>query len=111
MAEGLLDDRLLAKLWIDDRLLYRPLSRRAIALELKDKGIASGIIEPLLAEAYPPEREQRIALELAVERYERLDPSTPERRARRTVDYLARKGFSRSLAIDIVRGLEVESGD
>jgi len=108
---GLLDDRLFAKLWITDRLLHRPASRKAIAAELLEKGIAPEVFEPLLDEAYPPARERKMAFQLAAERYARLAGLDPERRARRTANYLARRGFPRSLAISIVRRLEEESDE
>ena len=103
---GLLDDRLFAKVWIEDRLLHRPASRRAIAAELLGKGVAREVFGPLLDEAYPPIREREVALWLASERYARLAGIEPERRARRTANFLARRGFPRSLAIAIIRELE-----
>jgi len=108
---GLLDDRLFAKLWINDRLLHRPASRRAIASQLLEKGVAREVIEPLLDEAYPPEREREVALRLASERYERLGGLDAAHRARRTVDHLARRGFRRSIAIQLVRRLEENSDE
>jgi len=103
---GLLDDRVFAKLWIEDRLLHRPASRRAIATELIEKGVEREVFEQLLDEAYPPIREREVALRLASGRYARLKGLEPARRARRTADFLMRRGFARSLAIAIVRGLE-----
>jgi len=102
----LLDDRVFAKLWISDRLLHRPVSRKAIRSELAEKGIPRELIDPLLDEAYPPEKERDVAFALGSARYSRLSGLDPVRRSRRTADYLTRRGFSRSLAIAIVSRLE-----
>jgi len=102
-AAGLLDDRLFAKLWVEDRLLYHPLSRRAIAQELAEKGIAPEITNAVLEERYPPEKEKEIALKLAQTRLARYENLDRDRRIQRTVAFLARKGFNASLATRVVR--------
>jgi len=105
-AAGLLDDRLFAKLWVEDRLLYHPLSRRAIAQELAEKGIAPEITNAVLEERYPPEKEKEIALKLAQTRLARYQNLDQDRRIQRTVAFLTRKGFNASLATSIVYSLE-----
>jgi len=102
-AAGLLDDRLFAKLWVEDRLLYHPLSRRAITQELAEKGIAPEITNELLEERYPPEKEKEIALKLAQTRLARYENLDQDRRIRRTVAFLTRRGFNASLATRVVR--------
>jgi len=102
-AAGLLDDRLFAKLWVEDRLLYHPLSRRAITQELAEKGIAPEIANEILGERYPPEKEKEIALKLAQTRLARYENLDRDRRIRRTVVFLTRRGFNISLATRVVR--------
>jgi regulatory protein len=104
-AAGLLDDRLFAKLWVEDRLLYHPLSRRAVARELAEKGIAPEIANELLEERYPPEKEKEIVLKLAQTRLARYQNLDRDRRIRRTVAFLTRKGFNTSLATRVVRSV------
>jgi len=101
-AEGLLDDRTFAKLWVTDRVLHRPLSRAAIAEELRRKGVAPEVIEAALNEGYPVLREVETARELAEERFRRLRGVPLVRRRERTVNYLMRRGFSRSLAFEVL---------
>ena len=105
-AAGLLDDRLFAKLWVEDRLLYHPLSRRAVAQELAEKGIAPEIANEILGERYPPEKEKEIALKLAQTRLARYQNLDHDHRVRRTVAFLARRGFNAALAKSIVYSLE-----
>lgn len=102
-AAGLLDDRLFAKLWVEDRLLYHPISRRAVTQELAEKGIAPEIANEILGERYPPEKEKEIALKLAQTRLARYENLDRDRRIRRTVVFLTRRGFNISLATRVVR--------
>jgi regulatory protein len=104
-AAGLLDDRLFAKLWVEDRLLYHPLSRRAVTQELAEKGIAPEITNEILEERYPPEKEKVIALKLAQTRLARYQNLDQDRQIRRTVVFLTRKGFNVALATRVVRAL------
>ena len=104
---GLLDDPLFARLWVEDRILHHPISRRAVERELTEKGIASDTVEQVLQALYPPEKEKQLALKLAQARYERYEGLTQVQRTRRTVAYLTRRGFSLGMAKSIVRALEV----
>lgn len=105
---NLLNDRLFARLWVQDRLLNHPLSQQAIKRELLEKGIAKETVTQVVEELYPPEKERRLALELAQKRFERYHGLDEKRRTRRMMSYLTRRGFSFSLARKIVRSLEVQ---
>ncbi len=102
---GLLDDRLFAKLWVEDRLLYHPLSRRAVTQELAEKGIAPEIANEMLGERYPPEKEKEIAPTLAQTRLARYQNLDQDLRVRRTVAFLIRRGFNAALAGRVVRAV------
>jgi len=110
-AAGLLDDALFARLWVGDRLLYHPLSRRAVKRELTEKGISSETSEQVMEDLYPPEKEKPLALELAQARLERYRGLGQQRRMRRTIAYLTRRGFAFSLASHVVRMLVEELSD
>jgi len=104
---GLLDDTLFARLWVEDRVLHHPISRRAVERELAEKGIAPETVEQVLQALYSPEKEKQLALQLAQARYDRYQGLTQVQRTRRTVSYLTRRGFSLGMAKSIVRALEV----
>lgn len=106
--EELLDDRLFAKLWVDDRLLHHPLSRRAVEVELVEKGVARELIAGALDAAYPSSKETELAHELAAGRWARLAGCEPDVRRRRVMDHLLRRGFPAGLAGDAVRRVERE---
>ncbi|MEW5825521.1 MAG: regulatory protein RecX [Candidatus Bipolaricaulota bacterium] len=107
--ERWLDDALLARLWVEDRLLHHPLSRRALEAELRSRGVPADIASRALVDLYPPEREPEVALELARARLARPAPDDA-RRERRTIDYLLRRGFSSRLAVDAVRRAQEAEG-
>jgi regulatory protein len=105
MEAGLLDDRLFTELWVEDRLNHRPLARRAIRRELEGKGITLEIIDGVMSRLYPPEREMPIAIELAQRRLVRYRGLDEQRRVRRTISYLTRRGFPLFMSKKIVRTL------
>ncbi len=116
ISDGLLDDRLFAKLWVEDRLHARPLARRAIELELADLGVDRSIVQEELDRLYPREQEKEIAFRLAAQRMGQLGLRNIEadKRQNRAVAFLARRGFSYPLARAAVvaaeRGLEQDQG-
>ncbi len=53
----LLDDEKFAKQWLEERLRYRPCGRFLVKKKLIEKGIAEEIIDKVLEEFLPPEKE------------------------------------------------------
>ncbi|MEV7603486.1 regulatory protein RecX [Kitasatospora sp. NPDC089797] len=108
---GLIDDAAFAEAWVESRHAVRGLSRRALAQELRTKGVATELVERALVQVdYDDETDAARAL---VERKLRatrgLDPQV---RTRRLVGMLARRGYSEGLAFRVVRGaLEAETGE
>ena len=110
-AAGLLDDEVFTKVWVDDRLLHHPLSRRAIRQELADKGIDKGIVDAALEKLYPAEKEKELALSLAKARLARYSNLDRAKRMQRTTSFLIRRGFSFSLARSVVEIAEKHLAD
>ncbi len=104
----LLNDSLFARIWIEDRLLNRPLSRRAMRQELTGKGIDDVLVDTALSKLYPPENEKRVALGLAKNRWNRYQHLDQHVKTRRMLSYLTRRGFSYPIAKDIIKLLEQE---
>lgn len=109
-SAGLLDDEAFAKLWIEDRMLNHPLSRRAVLQELTDKGIDKQISTEMLDKVYPASEEKGIALELAQKRLLRYTSLDRNSRVQKTISFLARRGFSFSLARSVVDVAETQEG-
>lgn len=110
IGEERIDDRLFARLWVDDRLLHHPLSRRAVEQELVERGVPREHITAALDAGYPSSHEPEVARQLAATRWARLAASDPDARRRRVIDHLLRRGFTAGLAADIVRHMEREEG-
>ncbi len=102
-AADLLNDEVFAKLWVEDRLLHHPLSRRAIVRELEEKKLDREIIAAAIDALYPAEEEKRIALDLARVRLARYTGIERNKRIQRTIAFLVRRGFNPSLAGQVVR--------
>jgi regulatory protein len=102
---GLIDDAAFAGQWVRSRHTRRGLARRAIAVELRHKGVADEVAQEALAEVDPAAEEQR-ARELVERKLRTVPADTPERRAaaaRRLVGMLARRGYSGGIAYRVVR--------
>ena len=108
IATDQLDDAAFARLWVRDRMWHHPLSRAAISQELRHKGIHPELITRTLADEYPAVREIELATELAERRVQRMRAVPAEKRQNRLMSFLSRRGFSRGLAIQVVRTLEKE---
>ncbi len=102
---GLIDDAAFAGQWVRSRHTRRGLARRAIAVELRRKGVADDVAQEALAEVDADSEEQR-ARELVDRKLRTLPADTPERRtaaARKLVGMLARRGYPGSIAYRVVR--------
>lgn len=102
---GLIDDAAFAGQWVRSRHTRRGLARRAIAVELRRKGVADEVAQEALAEVDTAAEERR-ARELVDRKLRTVASDTPERRAaaaRRLVGMLARRGYPGEIAYRVVR--------
>ena len=109
---GLIDDAAFAGQWVRSRHAHRGLGRRAIAVELRRKGVADDVAGEALAEV-DAESEDRRARELVDRKLRSLAIGTPDQRAtaaRRLVGMLARKGYGAGTAYRVVRTALAEHG-
>ena len=99
---GIVDDRAFASAWVTSRHHGRGLARRALAAELRRKGVEDPLVSEALGEL-DSETEERTARAL-VERRLRTDRGgTPDAVIRRLVGMLARKGYPPGLAFRVVK--------
>jgi regulatory protein len=109
---GLIDDAALAGRWVRSRHTQRGLARRAIAVELRRKGVADEVAQEALAEVDTASEEQR-ARELVDRKLRTIPADTAERRAtaaRRLVGMLARRGYPGGIAYRVVREALADHG-
>lgn len=98
---GLIDDAAFARAWVQSRQAGRGLARRALAQELRRRGVDAEIATEALAEV-DQTAEHAAASRLVARKLQataRLDRVT---RIRRLTGMLARKGYSPGLAIQVV---------
>ena len=109
---GLIDDAAFAEQWVRSRHAYRGLARRALAVELRRKGVSDEDAQEALA-GVDAEAEERRARELVDRKLRSLAVGTAEQRAaagRRLVGMLARKGYGAGTAYRVVKEALAERG-
>jgi len=102
---GLIDDAAFSAQWVRTRHAYRGMARRAIAVELRRKGVPDQVADQALEEVDRAAEERR-ARELVERQLRSIPAQSPEQRAtaaRRLVGMLARKGYPASVAYRVVR--------
>jgi regulatory protein len=99
---GLVDDEAFARSWVESRQRSRGLARRALAQELRRKGVDDETARTALDEL-DPEREVRAASELVSKKARSMRTLDPAVATRRLVAMLARKGYPPGLAHRVVR--------
>lgn len=101
---GLIDDRAFARDWIEQRQRGRGLAKRALALELRNKGVADEIAQEALAEIAAVDEEE-VARALVSAKLRSVRNLDKDKATRRLVGMLARKGHSPGLAYRVVAEL------
>lgn len=108
---GLIDDVAFAEAWVESRHAGRGLARRALAHELRTRGVDTAVIAVAVAEL-DPERELETARALAVKRLASTRGLETPARFRRVASVLARKGYSEAVAYRVIReALEAEGAE
>ena len=108
---GLIDDRAFAAAWVDSRHAGRGLSRRALAAELRRRGVDGEIVGEAVA-VVDAEAEERAARQLVDRRLASTRRLDQPARVRRLAGMLARKGYPGALAMRVVReALAAEGAD
>jgi regulatory protein len=97
-AEKLADDDQFAKAWVENRSTFRPRSRRALAIELRQKGIPEEAVRSALTDV----DEETLAYEAALKRARRLESLDWNEFRVKLSEYLGRRGFSYAVAAAVV---------
>jgi regulatory protein len=107
----LIDDAMFATAWVESRHHGRGLSGRALAAELRHRGVGSEDIQAAVGHL-GPEQEIATARSLVARKLAATRGQPVPARMRRLVGVLARKGYSPSLAYRVAReALEQEGVD
>ncbi|OBK72545.1 recombination regulator RecX [Mycobacterium sp. 1164985.4] len=101
---GLVDDADFAEQWVRSRRANGGKGRQALIAELRSKGVDSELIEAALADDEPgAERARAERLVADRLRREKLIDGEDAKLARRLVGMLARRGYSQTMAFDVVK--------
>ena len=106
---GYLDDEAFARYWVQSRGEFKPLSPRALRMELKQKGVPDAIINDVLGELDA----DSLAYQAGLAQARKLRNPTHQAFRKKIGDLLRRRGFSYSTIRDVVERLldELETSD
>lgn len=99
---GLIDDQAFANAWVESRHRGRGLARRALAQELRHRGVEAELVSEAVG-LLDPEQEEETARALVRRRLPGTRGLDRERRIRRLAGMLARRGYGEGLAMKVVR--------
>jgi regulatory protein len=101
---GLVDDEDFAEQWVRTRRVNAGKGKRALAAELRTKGVDNDVIATVLADIDAgAERERAEQLVRDKLRREKLGEDDDTKVMRRLVGMLARRGYSQTMAFDVVK--------
>ncbi|MFJ5645211.1 recombination regulator RecX [Streptomyces sp. NPDC093223] len=107
---GLINDSAFADAWVESRHHGRGLARRALARELRTKGVDSTLIDEAVGQL-DSEQEEETARELVARKLRSTRGLDRDRRLRRLAGMLARKGYPEGMALRVVRRALEEEGE
>ncbi len=99
---GLIDDEAFARAWVQSRMTGKGLARRALAMELRRKGIDDELAREVLGDIEPDD-EEAAARAVVRRKLRNTRGLEPVARMRRLAGVLARKGYPSGLAMRVVR--------
>jgi regulatory protein len=101
-AEGILDDRVFARLWIEEKIARGTHGRRLIRHDLQKRGIHKEVLEEELARLYSVARELENASGLARKQLLKHKKVDGRLRRQRVFGYLQRRGFAADVATEAI---------
>lgn len=104
---GDIDDARFAKFWVESRMHLNPAGDVVLRHELKQKGVAAGIIDDALEAKASVYDEYEIALSMARDRFERLKKLDRRKASKRLYDFLLRRGFEYENVRKVIEELTV----
>ncbi|MCX4407517.1 MULTISPECIES: recombination regulator RecX [unclassified Streptomyces] len=107
---GLINDSAFADAWVESRHHGRGLARRALARELRTKGVDSTLIDEAVGQL-DSEQEEATARELVARKLRSTRGLDRDKRLRRLAGMLARKGYGEGMALRVVRQALEEEGE
>ncbi|GAA3955456.1 recombination regulator RecX [Streptomyces marokkonensis] len=107
---GLINDGAFAEAWVESRHHGRGLARRALARELRTKGVDATLIDEAVSQL-DSDQEEETARELVARKLRTTRGLDRDKRLRRLAGMLARKGYPEGMALRVVRRALEEEGE
>ncbi len=102
-AQNFVNDQEFAKMWVENRNTFRPRGKRALRLELRQKGITDeDIVQPILDDLVD---EESLAYQAGIKKAKKLANLEWQDFRRKLAAFLARRGFSYSIISPLLRPL------
>jgi regulatory protein len=95
---GLANDNEFARAWVENRNTFRPRSKKALAIELRQKGLDDEAIQASLSNV----DEEALAYETGLKRATRLTSLERSEFRKKLSEFLIRRGFSYSVVAPVV---------
>lgn len=99
---GLIDDKRFAEAWVSSRHSGRGLARGALAGELRRRGVAGETVDAAVAQIDAP-TEEATARALVDKRMASVRGLPADKKARRLLSLLARRGYPQAMSARVVR--------
>jgi regulatory protein len=103
----MIDDDKFARIFVRDRLKKKPIGEALLRQQLLIKGISSSMADIVLTELISPQNQQASALQAAKRKIQLTrhlkNKIDAEKRKKRILDFLLRRGFSYEIATKAVR--------
>ena len=106
-----LNDTEFAALFARNRLAQRPIGRRQLEYELKQKGISSALLTETLDKIYSETNEETLVRQLAAKRLLILKGQPPLKVRKKLADFLLRRGFEWEVVKQVLAELIVAGED
>ena len=101
----LVDDRIFAQTWVENRNTFRPRGQRALMMELRQKGIH----EEIILETLENQDEDKLAYQAARKQHRKIMGLTWEEYRKKMLAFLARRGFPYRTAAPVVEQIWSEN--
>jgi regulatory protein len=103
----MINDLEFARAFVRDRLKRKPTGQALLRMQLLAKGIPSSMADAVLADLISPQNQQASALQAAMRKIQLTSSSKrnldDEKRKKRLLDFLLRRGFSYEIALKTIR--------
>lgn len=107
---GLINDGAFAEAWVESRHHGRGLARRALARELRTKGVDAALVDAAVSRL-DSDQEEETARDLVARKLRTTRGLDRDKRLRRLAGMLARKGYPEGMALRVVRQALEEEGE